>query len=64
MLIRVVGVISTGEGSSFVQNYNVLSWLKNTKLNFSVVCIPFALQISTVPKEATGCSAKALPAWM
>ncbi|QCW83343.1 hypothetical protein EQU24_14650 [Methylotuvimicrobium buryatense] len=25
--------------------------------------IPFALQISAVPKEAPGCSAKALPAW-
>ncbi|QCW82037.1 hypothetical protein EQU24_07050 [Methylotuvimicrobium buryatense] len=25
--------------------------------------IPFALQISAVPKEVPGCSAKALPAW-
>jgi hypothetical protein len=30
----------------------------------SVAIIPFALQISAVSKEATGCSAKALPAWM
>jgi len=28
------------------------------------VYIPLAVQISAVPKEATGCSAKALPAWM
>jgi len=25
--------------------------------------IPFALQISAVPEEASGCSIKALPAW-
>ncbi|QCW84856.1 hypothetical protein EQU24_14495 [Methylotuvimicrobium buryatense] len=25
--------------------------------------IPFAFQISAVPEEAPGCSAKALPAW-
>ncbi|QCW84694.1 hypothetical protein EQU24_03435 [Methylotuvimicrobium buryatense] len=25
--------------------------------------IPFALQISAVPEEASGCSVKALPAW-
>jgi hypothetical protein len=27
------------------------------------VFIPFALQISAVPEEASGCSIKALPAW-
>ncbi|QCW82356.1 hypothetical protein EQU24_08960 [Methylotuvimicrobium buryatense] len=31
--------------------------------NFPDGVIPFALQISAVPEEASGCSVKALPAW-
>ncbi|QCW84676.1 hypothetical protein EQU24_02365 [Methylotuvimicrobium buryatense] len=27
------------------------------------IIIPFALQISAIPEEASGCSTKALPAW-